>query len=102
MALISKTLLIRHVVVNILISSLILLVIWYSSPFIAGPWFTVKLVLDAPAFIILALLKGMNEAMHFTTEAIYRVVSFIFYSTVIALIQTLIYRHRKKKRGNIP
>jgi hypothetical protein len=98
MKLIDKDRLLRYIITNIVISSLIFLVKLYSGPFIEGPWFTVKLFLDAPAFIIIALLKGVNSALHFTTENLYRIVSFIFYSTVIAMIQILIYKNKRRSR----
>ena len=98
MKLINKGLLLRYIITNLVISSLILLAIWYSGPFIEGPWFSVKLYLDAPAFIIIALLTGVNSALHFTTENTYRVVSFIFYSAIIAIIQVFIYKRREKRQ----
>jgi len=98
MKLINKGLLLRYIIVNLVISSLILLAIWYSGPFIRGPWFTIKLYLDAPAFIILSIVGGINYAMHFARESTFRLVSFIFYSLGIAIAQWILYKRKKKRK----
>jgi len=94
---INKGLLLRYIIINLVITSLILLAIWYSGPFIKGPWFIIKLYLDAPAFIILSIVGGINYAMHFASESIFRLVSFIFYSLVIATAQWILYKRKKKR-----
>lgn len=98
MKLIDKRLLLRYILINITISSFLVLLLWYTARFLAGPLFYVKLVLYLPSFYILVFLRGVNNAVHFTTENTYRIVSFIFYLSVIALIQVIIFKIRKKRR----
>ena len=97
---IDKSLLFRYIMINLVASSLIALVLWYTGRFIEGICFSIKLILGAPSFFIVALLTGMNNAMHFTTQNTYRIVSFIFYSAVIALIQLIIYKQKRERQQN--
>jgi len=92
----NKRKLFKYIIVNLTISSLIIFILWYTGRFIEGILFYIGLVLDLPAFIIIAFIEGTNNAMHFTSENIYRVVSFIFYSFLIALIQLFIHKRRNK------
>ena len=85
-----------YIIINFLISFLIVLVLWYSGSAIEGVWFKVNLILGLPGFLIIALTRGMNNAMHFTTENTFRCVNFIFYSLLIAFIQTCIHKHKMK------
>ncbi len=80
---------------------MLVLLMWYSGRFIKGILDYIGIVLYAPSFLIVALLQGMNTAMHFTTYRTYLIVSFIFYSLVIATAQWIFYK-RKKKREEIP
>jgi hypothetical protein len=90
----------RHIMINLALSSLIVLLMWYIGGSIKGLLFDIKLILDAPSFIIVAIFKGVNAAMHFTSDNTYRAISFIFYSIFIALIQIIIYKRRIKKNSN--
>lgn len=90
-----KRKLLRYVAINFVFSLSIVLFLWYTGRFVKGILFYVGLFLDMPAFIIISFIGGINNAMHFTPENIYRVVSFIFYSLLIALIQIFIYKRRK-------
>jgi hypothetical protein len=92
-----KKRLFRYIIVNLTISLAIVLVLWWTGGFIEGIWFYVQVILITPSFIILSLIGGINYAMHFAREITFRVVSFIFYSAVIALIQMFIYKRRKKE-----
>jgi len=94
----NKRLFLRYPIVNLLLSSLLFFMLVYTDKYYKGFFFYVKFVLYTPSFIILAILKGLNEAMHFTTERTYYIVSFISYSAVIAMVQVLIYKRRKKKQ----
>jgi hypothetical protein len=101
MKLLDKRLLFRYIIINIIASSSLVFLLWYTGKFVTGILSYVKLVLYIPSFFILVFLKGLNETMHFTTYKVELLVSFIFYSLVIALIQVLIYKMRKKKSDHI-
>jgi len=94
---IDKRLLVRYVLCNLSASSFLVLLMWYTGRVMKGIWDVVGIVLYAPSFIILSILRGMNEALHFTTYNMFLAVSFIFYSAVIALIQIFIYKRKKKQ-----
>lgn len=94
----NKTIL-RYAIFNILISSTLVFLIGYTARFREGVLHYLRLALYAPGFFILFLLIGPTKAMHFTTYKTFLVTSFIFYSTVIAFIQILIYKRRKSKKG---
>ncbi len=98
MKLIDKRLLFWYIVINLAISSLIVMVLWYTGRFIEGIGFSIKLILRAPSFIILSIVGGINYAMHFARENTFRLVSFIFYSLLIAIIQVFIYKRREKRQ----
>lgn len=97
---INKRLLIRYFLINIAVSSFLVLILWYTGRFIEGVLYKIGLVLYLPSFYILVFLLGLNETMHFTTDNTELFVSFIFYSLLIALIQFFIYKRRKKKQEN--
>lgn len=86
-----------YIAINFLLTSALVLLQWYTGGFLEGFRASVGRVLFTPGFLILFFLIGPTKAMHFTTYNTYLVVSFIFYSTVIALIQIFIYRRKKKK-----
>jgi hypothetical protein len=94
---IDKRLLMRYILINIAASSSLVLILWYTGRFIEGVLFKIGLVLYLPSFYILVFLKGLNETLHFTTDTTELIVSFIFYSILIALIQLIIYKIRKKR-----
>jgi hypothetical protein len=92
-----------YIVINLLLTSTLVLLQWYTGGFIEGIRGFIGRILFTPSFFILFLLIGPTKAMHFTTYSSYLVVSFVFYSVVIALIQTIIYKrkvHRRNKNGN--
>ncbi len=83
---------------NVATSSLMVLILWYTGRFIEGILFYIGLILYSPGFIILSAIGGPNYAMHFAREITFRLVSFIFYSLLIAIIQVFIYKRREKKQ----
>lgn len=93
---ISRKLLLRYILFNIAASAFLLLILWYTGRFTEGILDKIGIVLYLPSFYILVLFQGLNETMHFTTYNTELIVSFIFYSAVIALIQIVIYKIRKK------
>lgn len=91
----------QNIIINIVISSVLVSLMWYTGRFIKGPLDMIGGILFTPAFFILFLLKGPTSAMHFTTYNTYLVVGFVFYSAAIALIQILFYKRRRKKRAEV-
>lgn len=87
----------HHIVINLLLTSSIMSALWYTGPAIEGIKFKIKLILSAPSFFIVLLTRGPNNAMHFTSEIIFDVISFIFYSGLIGAAQLLVYVRSKKK-----
>lgn len=83
--------------INLCTSALLVLLIWYTSKFLEGILHYIRLILGAPSFFILLFLKGPTNVMHFTSENTFRLVSFIFYSLVIALVQIIILKKKKRK-----
>lgn len=96
---IDKRILFRYIIINVALSSVLVLLMWYTGGFIKGILSYIGLVLSTPSFLILALLKGITNAMHFTTYRTFLIVSFLFYSAVITLIQIIILRWKKKRRN---
>ncbi len=89
--------LLHYAAINLLLTAALVLLQWYTGGFLEGFRASIGRVLFTPGFFILFLLLGPTKAMHFATYNTYLVVSFIFYSAVIALIQVLVYRRRRKK-----
>lgn len=88
----------RNVMFNIAVSAVLVLLMWLTGSYIKGPISYIGLVLYAPSFIIISLLKGTNVALHFTTYWANLIVSFLFYSVIIALIQWFVYKRKKKRQ----
>lgn len=86
----------RNVMFNITVSAVLVLLMWLTGSYITGPISHIGLVLYAPSFIIISLLQDTNVALHFTTYRANLIVSFIFYSAIIALIQWFVYKRKKK------
>jgi hypothetical protein len=97
---IDKRLMFRYIIINIIASTFLVLLLWYTGGVLKGILYYMNLVLYLPSFFILVLLKGLNETLHFTTYNTELMVSFIFYSLVIALIQIFIYKRKKKREAN--
>ncbi len=95
----SKKTLITYIIINLSASAILVLLIWYTSRFLEGTLHYIRLILGAPSFFILFFLKGPTNAMHFTSETTFRLVSFVFYSLIIALIQIIILKKKKKKKA---
>lgn len=102
---IDRGLLSRYILTNFAISSLIALAVWYTGGFIKGVLSKIGLILFTPGFIMLMIFqvlfqgKGASEAMDDYSYEALLVVSFIFYSAVIALIQLIFYKWKKKKEA---
>ncbi len=95
---ISKKTFFACIMINLGTSAILVLLIWYTSRFLEGTLHYIRLILGAPSFFILFLLTGANYTMHFATENMYRLASFIFYSVFIGLIQIIILKFRGKKK----
>jgi hypothetical protein len=96
---ISKKTLFAYVMINLGTSAIFVLLIWYTSRFLEGTLHYIQLILGAPSYFILLLLKGPTNVMHFTSENTFRLVSFVFYSFVVGLIQIIILKWRNKKEA---
>ena len=94
---ISNKQLIYHVIINLFASSVLVFCEWYTARFLEGILHYIGVILFAPSFFILFLLKGPTDAMHFTSDKIFHLVSFISYSLIIAIIQIIIFKSRRKK-----
>lgn len=95
--LIDKSLHLRYIISNLLISSLLILLKWYTGKFIKGILSYVGFILDAPSYIILFIILGPTKTLHFTSDKTFLIVSFVFYSIFIGLIQLTIYKLKKKR-----
>lgn len=54
-------------------------------------------VLYLPSFLILSLIKGANSAMHYTEFNTFLLVSYFFYTFLIAAIQIYFFRKKRSK-----
>jgi hypothetical protein len=95
--LISNKQLICQVIINLFASSVLVFIEWYTARFLEGILHYIGVILFAPSFFILFLLKGPTDAMHFTGDKVFHLVSFISYSLIIAVIQTIIFKLKRKK-----
>jgi hypothetical protein len=104
--------LLKHILINISVTSFFLLFILRILPIILLRFFSEKIVsyiggsFLIPAGLIILLFKRILEGnwggMHNVSFRTYIVVSFVFYSLLIALIQFLIYKRGKRnKRGQV-
>jgi len=98
---INKKLLLIYLLLNLVITSLIVFLADYLILFRTGILSHIRFILNAPSYIILFIIRGVSDTLHFTSDRIFLIVSFIFYSIVIALIQIFIYKWRKKRRERL-
>ncbi len=98
---ISRKLLLRYILFNIAASAFLLLILWYTGRFTEGILDKIGLVLYLPSFYILVLFQGLNETMHFTDYSTELLVSYFFYSSVIALIEVIIYKLKKRRQDRL-
>lgn len=85
--LISNNKLLFHVIINLTLSSSLVLLKSYCGGYIEGVCYEVGLVLSLPAFYLLALITGVNYTMHFVSAMVFKLVSFILYVLIIAALQ---------------
>lgn len=94
----------KSVIINLLLSFFIVVAMWYTGGFIKGMLSKIGVILFTPGFLFLVLLKiifrgeGAMEAMDDYSYKTLLIVSFIFYSSIIALIQMFVYKWKKKKK----
>jgi len=93
---INKKILLIQIVINLALSSGLVVLLWYCRGFIEGVWFEVGLVLAAPTFYLLVLLKGVTYTMHFVPDLIFKLISFVLYVLITAVLQFGIYKLKKK------
>ncbi len=73
---------------------------WFISKyFVKGLLNYVGYILFLPSFLIVSLFRSVNDALHYTTKETFLLVSFIFYSLVIAIVQRILYKRKKKRKG---
>jgi len=92
----NKRVFVRYLIINLLLSSLLFSLMTYTGRYYKGLLSYISMALLAPSFFILAIFKGVNDAMHFTAERTYDIVSFISYLVIIAIVQVFIYRRKHK------
>lgn len=95
---ISNNLLFCYVIINFSISSTLTFLMWYTGKFLEGVLHYIGYILFLPSFQIISLFRGVNATMHYTHYQTFLIVSFIFYSLVIALIQAIILRRKRRKQ----
>ena len=78
---------------------LIILTDMYTGTYTEGIQFNISLIINAPSYFALFALIGINNAMHFTPQYVFKILNFLFYFFSIAVIQLiyvkLINRYRK-------
>lgn len=86
----------KHIIINFSISSVIVLIIWSSLVFMSKTTSTLLYflwtALSIPSFFINYYFKGYEGG----TTITYLLSSFIFYSLFIAIIQSIIFRIKKR------
>lgn len=95
---ISNKILFWHTIINLFLSLALTFLMWYPVRSFGIILNYIGYVLFIPSFYIISLFKGVNAAMHFTRDRTYLLVSFIFYSLVIALIQVIILKKKRRKQ----
>jgi len=86
---VNSRLLLRYALLNVAISSALVLLIYCTGGYIEGILHYIGFVLGAPGFFILFFVVGPNNAVHFTGYTTYLFVDFMFYSFVIAIVQVV-------------
>ena len=88
--LISDKILHYNVLINVSVSAILTLLMWYTGKFLEGVLHGIAYILFLPSFQIISLFRGVNVAMHFTHYRTYLLVSFVFYSFAVGLIQVIL------------
>jgi hypothetical protein len=78
-----------NVLINASVSAILTLLMWYTGKFLEGALHDIAYILFLPSFQIISLFRGVNVAMHFTRYRTYLLVSFVFYSFAVGLIQVI-------------
>ena len=94
---IDKRILIRYLALNIAVTTIPVLIIYLTAPYIKGPFSTIGLIVSFPGWIFLSLITGINNAMHFATYKTHLLADGIVYSLFIGLIQIWFYRRFNKR-----
>ena len=94
---ISNKFLLYYVLINICVSSTLTLLMWYTGKFLEGILHYIAYILFLPSFQIISLLRGVNRAMHFTRYSTYLLVSFVFYSLFVGLVQVILLKMVRNK-----
>ncbi len=89
--------LLKYLLINIVATSFIVFLADYLLLFRTGVLSQIRFLLNAPSYIILFILQGVSDTLHFTSDRSFLIVSFIFYSALIAVIQLVYYRRSRKK-----
>ena len=89
----------QHIIVNLVLTSVTVFAIYYlSGPHVKGLLFHIGAILSMPSFLIVSLFMGPWKAMHSVPFILDKLINFIFYSAVTALIQLVIYKRKKKRQ----
>ena len=97
-----KKMIYRSIITNLSITSILVFIFWFIFTRVGeeGILSYIGLLLYIPVFLVISVFAGAWAAMHSVSSKTYLFVSFIFYSSVIALIQIFVLKWRKKrKRG---
>lgn len=101
----------KYIVINIGITSFLLFFAVWILPLILAKIISEKMAAYIagtfllPGYFIILLFKRVSEGawggMHNVSFRTYFIVSFVFYSAVIALIQVIVYKRRKKRQERL-
>ena len=88
------------VFINLSTTTVFVFLMWFISKyFVKGLLNSVGYILFLPSFLMISLFRNVNVALHYTTRETFLLVSFIFYSLVIATAQWILYKRKKKREG---
>jgi hypothetical protein len=93
---INKKTIVLQLIINLTLSSGLVMLLWYCRGYVEGVWFELGLILFTPTFYVLVLIKGVNYTMHFISEKVILTVSFTIYAVIIAVLQVAFHRIRKQ------
>lgn len=99
---IDKRLFWKYVLLNLGLASLLVFLMDYLVLFRKGLLSYIGFILNAPSYLILFIIIGPTNTLHFISDRTFLIVSFIFYSVLIALIQVFVYRRKRKRRNAKP
>jgi hypothetical protein len=86
------------ILINLSTTTVFVFFMWFISKYFAkGLLNYVGYILFLPSFLIVSLFGNINVALHYTTKETFLLVSFIFYSLVIAIAQWILYKKKKKR-----